>query len=207
MTIDDLDGKSVALIGPARHVAELDQRELIQGFDYVARMNHALPVPETVARNTTSRCDILYFHRDVPEKPEWVDVPLLRMNTQENFGEDIMRFSETIRDRIIRVPPMHAQNQMEETRKTPNMGPLAVADLLGCGVRRLYITGFTFYRTNIYYQGYDHELPDGLKEPDIRPDYIKGGHNPSKDLDYFIRHFAHRVEMDGVLKQIIEEHQ
>jgi len=55
-----LKGKRVVIVGPAPSIVGSDQRDLIDSYDVVVRLNRALPVPEHLKKDVGTRTDVLY---------------------------------------------------------------------------------------------------------------------------------------------------
>ncbi len=50
-----ITGKRVAIVGPAAHIVDIDQKDYIESFDIVVRLNNSLPISEDVRKTTTNK--------------------------------------------------------------------------------------------------------------------------------------------------------
>jgi hypothetical protein len=154
-------GKSVAVVGPATTVIGTSQRDKIDSYDLVVRMNKALPIPEPLWNDTGRRCDIFYhcmselaneggkIDKKVYSESgvKWFCSPYPNM---EIFAKDFVSFQKNHSDIGI---PFHAIDKdvfvkMRETMGTrPNTGMCIIADLMQSGASKIYVTGFSFFKT------------------------------------------------------------
>jgi len=171
-----VDGKTVAIVGPATTIVGSKQKDKIESFDLVVRMNKALPIPADMEIDTGSRCDL--FYHCMSERPEeggkidekvlvdagvkWFCSPYPEM---EIFAKDFVSFREKHANMPI---PFHSigRNLFEWLRDTtgtrPNTGMCLIADLLQSGASGIYVTGFTFFKTQ-YVKSY-RNISDQLME-------------------------------------------
>jgi len=208
MAIDYKD-KRVALIGPAKHITEIDQSKYLKDFDLLVRLNCTFPMPEKLKKATTDRCDVLYIIRRVIAQDEWESVKEIKLRLDALWGfEWFVRTREAQRRFIEKIAPIHPDYEFGLSKKigcTPNTGLLAMYEILDNNPKELYITGITFkadLEGKDYYDGYNREgrvkIESGLqgfKE-----------HNPEKQLEFFINYIYPKVKVDNKLKQIINEH-
>jgi hypothetical protein len=147
--------KRVCIIGPAPHILEQDQRELIDGFDVVCRINDALPVPKEMQKTTGERCDVLYIWRKVKAHPSWQNLKEIRLKPDSIFEKDWLKGEhEPYREKIVVVHPDSFYRLQRIIRTRPNTGVVAINDILDGEPKELYITGITFYQEGAYYPGY-----------------------------------------------------
>ena len=169
-----LSGCRVALVGPVPTVVGSKQHDLIESFDRIVRLNHALPIPKIMVQDVGKRTDIWYhnFWHEHPRAISPQDLSLIATATVDWLccGGPYMNLDEHyhFRDRIDFYLP-YLQNDFSFRTVSPrryiwnawrasthlNVGVSAILDLLAFNVRELYITGFTFYMgSQSYHAGY-----------------------------------------------------
>lgn len=167
-----LNGRRIVLVGPAPNFHAPGRGDLIESFDLVVRINHALPIPEELKPDLGERTDILYHNlwkgnkRALPatelvpillQSVRWVCAAYPYFNMDHPHAKDIDAFLEVLEGglpfRTVSPRPHIRLHWKMWTR--PNAGISAVGDLLRFDVSELYLTGFTFYQSDkIYHEGY-----------------------------------------------------
>lgn len=194
--------RTVALICPAEHTATLEQAELIKPYDLVVRVNDAFPMPPDVARCTTDRTDVLYIRRKCKPHKGWRSVKEIRLEPRALWQEDsIHRDYYGYRHCTTLIHPTIERELYEELGGNPNLGFLAIADILSEGPARLYVTGMSFYRTG-YFPGHKPFSPE-LKKEILEAKGELHGHSAAKQIDYWKKNWLGRVEVDSVLERIL----
>jgi hypothetical protein len=207
MTFADLvTGKSIALIAPGAYLAGTKQREKIDGFDLVARINRGFPVPLAMVEDIGERCDILFHLLSVGMAANEKEfAPLVGhvgfiVSTHHQGEPRFARFKAINRGRIPCecVPFSVVQRVRLHVRKAPNAGVVAITHLLSLPIKSLYLTGFSFYEDG-YYAGYNPKVPN-----------IKGGqagHDQTSAKAYLkelIASSAIPVEIDAVMQHVFD---
>lgn len=205
--------KTVAIIGPAQHIETIDQKKYIESFDVVCRINEALPVPLTLRRKTSSRCDVLYIWRRVKSNRCWQYLKEIRLKTDApwTYNNDSAPW---VRDdhwewmeKIVFIDPKHFFGLKNEIKTRPNTGLMAICDIMDQEPKMLYITGLTFYQTGkAYYRGYVSQIRNE-KITSLKGNFAR--HSQDEQLDYFIKNFYGRenVKCDEVLEKICQSKQ
>ncbi|MCK5614087.1 glycosyltransferase family 29 protein [Candidatus Pacearchaeota archaeon] len=157
---EELKGKRVVIVGPAPKVAFSNQGELIDSYDFVARVNKALPVPENLKQHIGTRTDLFYhclnqaenwgggkIDKDLLEKSgvKWVCSPY---GAVYPFEKDIKWFLGTDMTEVVDFHCIDAEfyKHIASTLNTRiNSGFGGILDLLHHDIEELYITGFSFY--------------------------------------------------------------
>jgi len=210
-----LKGKRVAVVGPAPHIRGTKQRELIDSYDIVVRINKALPIPANLVEDVGTKTDILYnclnpweecggaYNVDMWKKEgaQWVVCPYPPI--PPHFSKDIKNFMEYNKNRVpFRYFPIGPYQELEKTLGTrPNSGYLAIIDLLMHDIEELYITGFSFFKG-----GY---LPEYRQknEQQVMEFMAKGcGHKQTPQIEHFksIMRKDSRIKVDKFLEDMLK---
>lgn len=204
-----LDGKDVVMVGPSQSLIGSDMGPTIDEFDTVVRLNKSVPLNKALASDIGSRTDILYHCLDEPKKSK-VNVDDYLEDRVKYVVSSYPKLSYTVpninyftrinKDRIpFMVTDLGVFNEIQDEIGTrPNTGLLALVDLLGYDINKLYITGFCFYKY-LYYDGYS-DMPEiqhkrALESP---------AHDHKKQMQYWVKLYKEdkRIILDKVLKDI-----
>jgi hypothetical protein len=192
----DLLGASLAVVGNAGYLADLDQGDYIDRFDLVLRMNNFRLAG--LERQVGSRLDIFMstFHTDVKlDNPLLKRAPYLVASVPNNFskhglrwrhGQAITRALERLGRKEVFIPPNSMfQAKLREIGKYPTTGAMALYLVLEnlldvCG--DIYVTGFSFFEGRSHYfsnQAIEPANHDPLREREIlaallRPRWLTG---------------------------------
>lgn len=201
--------KRVALLGPAPHIVEFDQTRRLRDFDIIVRMNLALPLAEKVKRCTTDRCDVLYIRRKVYPVADWHNVKQVRIDPKALWGPDFLTdrdVYEPWKEKIIFLGPYYLKKGwVAEMGSNPNMGMVAIADILDNHPAQLYVSGLTFYQGPLYHPDYAARVPLETRQGMEAGRGTAFGHDQFSQIRYFKKHFAHRVKVDWVLAEILQD--
>jgi hypothetical protein len=159
-----LDGKSIALVGPAKSLLNFNYGEFIDNFDLTVRLNKSLPLQEKYNKYVGSRTDILYNSLNITDYPgeNNININFLLNNDLkficssypliQPFEKDIYNY---IHHSQYQIPfkffdeKLHNYNcKLMKTR--PFTGINAITDLLRYNIKQLFITGIDFYKSNYY---------------------------------------------------------
>jgi len=210
-----IKGKRVAVVGPAPHIVGSKQRELIDSYDIVVRINKALPIPEHLQVDIGTKTDLLYnclntwdecggaYNIDLWKKSgaQWVICPYPPIKP---FDVDIKKFINHNNNRIpFRHFPIGPYNELFKTLGTrPNSGYLAILDLLMYDIEELYITGFSFFKGG-YYPEYRQK-----NEQQVMDFMSKGcGHKQGPQIEHFkaLMRKDSRIKVDDYLKDMLND--
>lgn len=210
-----LRGKRVVVVGPAPSIVGSGQREVIDGYDVVVRLNKAFPVTLDMAKDIGTKTNIVYNcmneHpenggiinlREASKQGVWISSPYPNISP---FNRDIKRFNT--RNEKYKVP-FHAMDTTyfeylsEEMESRPNTGTCCILDLLRYDIAELYITGITFFKGGYYskYRNYD--------EKGVLDRMTKfGNHKQFKQFDFVKDVLINdpRVKCDNALQEILDE--
>jgi len=199
-----LKGKRVCLVGPAGHIMKIDQKDLIESYDIVARLNKAWPVPEGLQQCSGVRTDILYSAMATHCLPEKNMLWTKEFKKEVKFlvcpferqppCPVVMGKVKSHKIPFIQFDPERYSIVMKDLKTNPNSGTGAIIHLLLYPIKELYVTGIAFLQGG-YTTGYRNYAPN------------KGAHTPSKQIEY-IRGFIWpdpRITADEVFTNIMEK--
>jgi len=197
-------GKSVALVGPAPHI--LDRVQDLSGFDYVVRTNTAIAMPPEVVAATGPRCDVLYlavFKGWMRKASAMARVQEFRVkNTQ--LWHSTPQIHDVLmpwKDRVSIIDSDMERWLTAQVGCDPNVGLIAMVDILHERPSRLYLTGFTFFQGVSHYPGYRNGV---FSESLTKTKGETPLHRQQPQFDFFLEHIRPLVEVDDTLNQICE---
>ena len=218
-----LKNKTVAIVGPAEYISTSKQGSLIESYDLVVRINTGWNPPQELKEHTGTRTDIRYHSgAEFPNSGGMWDlekmiahgVKYVCINYPkylDYFHHDIKKFEKLNQDFGV---PFHCWTDLElylsfhhylGTRM--NTGLAAIVDLLLYDIKELYVTGFTFYRTD-FSKGFK---PDGYYKNVILKEYnkeketmINHAQIPQIKLLKLLDQTDTRLVLDQEVKNVIE---
>ena len=209
-----VEGKCIALVGPAQSIIGTEKGELIDKFDLVVRLNKSIPLPSSLKNDIGTKTDIIYNSLNTSDFPGENNLnPKLYKKYGVKFVCSSYPFNSNIfHDDIVNYVykykfelPLKVMNDIkfrnfEKILKTrPYTGTCAIMDLLSYPIKYLYITGLDFYQTK-YYNEYRRISKEGLK-------YNKNSaiHQCKPQLDYLkhISIFDNRIILDSFLDKLL----
>ena len=199
-----LRDKKVCLVGPAGHIESWDQKDLIESYDVVIRLNKSWPVPEFLQKCSGVRTDILYSAMASHCLPD--DILTNMSKFKDNVKFLVCPFARDIpwsnaSQRIInsdipfiRFDSNRYESMMIKLKTNPNTGIAAIIHLLLYPIKELYITGIAFLQGD-YVSGYRSHAPKLCS------------HTPSLQINYFREHCwgDPRISADEVFAAIMEK--
>ena len=189
---DFLQGKTVALVGPAKTMVGSAQGPSIDQYDVVIRTNKALPIPDRLKADIGTRTDVLYNCLNQGEDAggpikldlwknelEWLCSPYPKYSY---FQSGVERF-EKVNKGLVKFNVFDLEEYLSFEKQLgcrPNTGVLAIHELLRSPLRQLYITGFTFFKGGYYseYRDYTEAKVLGLIK-------AAGFHKVEPQLEWF----------------------
>lgn len=208
-----VNGKTVAIVGPANSVVGTNRGSLIDKFDVVIRLNKALPIPKKLMCDIGSRTDIVYNALNTTDFPgqnildtnfykqngvKFVVSPYPLVNV---FFNDIMNYIQRYQfDIPFRTVDTGKYNKFTQQIKTrPYTGTSAIMDILSFNIKALYITGIDFYNTPYYsqYRRVNKKKLVGLRENAIHLAY------PQMEFLLFRSLTDNRVLLDNTLEKLL----
>ncbi len=211
--IRDISRKRLIIVGPAAYLKGMALGKYIDSFDYIVRVNHAIPIdyPEDYG----TRTDILYHImsrrnlRNTEKKliskeeiQEWEDHGLKWLVSRHDF------FSRRVREMSPRINGAfpwiciraHFYTRMRQAvKRSPNTGLVAIAHMLTSQLTELQIIGFDFYRSGVY-PGYG-DFRRGEEAQSVNQHW----HDTQSQVDYLRKVSTRdpRVKIDDTLNKIL----
>ena len=209
-----VEGKSIALVGPAQSILGTNKGSIIDKFDLTVRLNKSIPLPSNIKEDIGTRSDIIYNSLNTSDFPGENNLnPKLYKKygvkfvcTSYPFNHNI--FHDDILNYVYKYKfelPLKVMNDIkyknfESSLGTrPYTGTCAIMDLLSYPIKYLYITGLDFYQTK-YYSEYRKISKDTLK-------YNKNNiiHQCKPQMDYLknVSLFDNRIILDSFLDKLL----
>ena len=211
--LNALAGKKVIIVGPAAYMLGKKKGEFINTFDYIVRVNHAIPIEHPA--DYGSRTDILYHilsRRNLASATKkLIGREEILLWKRSNLKWLVSRH-DVISRRIREMGPklkgsfpwvcIRAKFYMsvrQSVKRSPNTGIVAIAHLLTSQLKELHIMGFDFYRTGVY-PGYGNFRP-GEEAGSIN----KNWHETESQVDYLRKLVTRdvRLKPDKTLSDIL----
>ena len=215
---DLITNKTVAIIGPAGYVENVNLSLSLASVDTIIRPNCQIVNNEIfLPINTTRRCDIVY-HSGIPlnsfvknyngrnviiRKRSALSLNTIKIYYENNVKGIIVVQSianPIIRHRVDilkRKSPIPIYYMMETPQQRFfRTGIKSLIDILNHNPRKLFIYGYDFYSTqNNGFKGYYGGNENGLSP----------SHNTRKEMKYFIKHILSRpnVMIDSFLSSVV----
>jgi hypothetical protein len=209
-----IEGKTIALVGPAQSIIGTGKGNIIDKFDLVVRLNKSIPLPSNIKDDIGSRSDIIYNSLNTSDFPgennlnpkfyKKYGVKFVCTSYPFNhnvFHDDILNYVYKYKFEL----PLKVMNDLkfknfEKSLGTrPYTGTCAIMDLLSYPIKYLYITGLDFYQTK-YYSEYRRISKGTLK-------YNKNNmiHQCKPQIDYLknISLFDNRIILDTFLDKLL----
>jgi|GEM_PF-1038971 len=211
--LEALSGKRVIIVGPAAYMLESGSGKYINSFDFVVRVNHAIPIehPEDYG----SRTDILY-HILSRRNLKSADKKLIgkeEIALWERSGLKWLVSRHDIYSRRIREMGPKLKGHFpwvcirakfytkirQSVKRSPNTGVVAITHLLTSQLKELHICGFDFYRTGVY-AGYGDFRP-GEEATSVNSNW----HETESQVEYLRKLVTRdiRLKPDEVLTKIL----
>lgn len=225
MYFDFLNGKRVAIVGPASYLKHLDTGPFIDSFDVVVRINRGTELINAYSNSIGRRTDILYnclikspdnggdlnIKRYHAHGIQWVStIPGSDINgvcKSQRLHKmvsriDVFKIKRNFKFHIMDHKEYSMLNIQIESRA--NTGFAAIFDLLSHGVAELYVTGFSFYLDS-FMAGYKQGCTRDEQEF-ARQCYISERHKQKPQWRYLKRTFNsdERLKADPVLMKILD---
>tara|TARA_R110002020_G_scaffold47937_2_gene137039 strand:+ start:97911 stop:98648 length:738 start_codon:yes stop_codon:yes gene_type:complete len=219
-----LKGKRVAIVGPADSAYSTGLGDYIDGFDFVVRVNRAPYIVATgkFKADIGTRTDILFhsFHENDESGGGILDFDMYKkqslkylINPRNNRAgiQMTLNFYKKYHQsqKVFTLPKKLHQLVCEPLGEfRPTIGYLALMSLLHSQFSELYITGFTFYKTD-FGAGYR----DHIKTKEAAKDFIKkvGVHDINMEFYGFrdlvtIMTLNKKIILDLKLIEILQAH-
>jgi hypothetical protein len=220
-----LQGKTVALVGPAAYLTKLDTGSYIDSFDIVVRVNRGIELIDDFADSIGRRTDVIYNCLiESPDNGGIIDInKLLRNNVQwvstipdSDFSgqctsnrlhrmvkrRTVFKIKRNFNFHIMDYKGYGIVNQKVDSRS--NTGFSAIFDLLNHGVSKLYITGYSFYLDD-FIKGYKKGCARNEKQF-AEQCFFSKRHKQEPQWKYLKEVYATNsvIEVDRVLEEILK---
>jgi hypothetical protein len=214
-------GKTIAVVGPARTLLGRNQGAHIDAHDLVVRFNDTFDLPSRpgMAADVGGRTDILYCNQVVLKQT--ID----RASRQPGLQyivctNNSLSFSVDNEPRLARrapTPPLRVVHAPSATLSAwlrgnwARTGMVAILDLLSFDVRRLFITGMTFYHGGGHVLAPESRELHPLKNRDGSSSQSRSGQGHDSYLELEImkvlaREYAQVIEVDETLATLLNPH-
>ncbi len=209
-----LNGKTIALIGPAQSIIGTEKGHIIDKFDLVVRLNKSIPLPSSLKNDIGSRTDIVYNSLNTSDFP---GENKLSPSLYKKYGVKFVCSSYPFNHKIFHddianyvykykfelpfkvMDDIKFRNFERSLGTRPYTGTCAIMDLLSYPIKYLYISGLDFYQTK-YYNEYRRTTKESLK-------YTKNNpiHQAKPQLEYLkhISFFDNRIILDTFLDKLV----
>ena len=169
-----IEGKNVAIVGPANYLLDLSIGDYIDSFDIVLRINRGLELIPAYSQKLGTRTDILYHCLlESPDNGGPIDINFYKKNnlkwfcTMPKTGYDgkvyPYRFPKNTKYLSLlkvlynfnfhKVGSDILKEIQKEIKCKPNTGLISIIDILSFKPKKLFITGFSFYLDS-FIEGY-----------------------------------------------------
>ena len=212
-----LRNRTVVLVGPSYHTKGTKQVDIINSYDVVVRMNIGFRVTsEKVRKDIGDRINVLYcglstyfFHTKLFSYESFKDMKKRGLKWivcthQKGTINRLKKVNESSKFSINIVPKKDYKYVRNKMKKKPSTGIVTVYNLLQYDIKKLYITGMSFYdigaikKRRSYYGGYQDNI--------IYIDKKKINHNMVRETGLMRDLYENdkRIECDEVLKEILQ---
>jgi hypothetical protein len=210
-----IKNKKVIIVGPSITVQECNLGSFINNFDVVVRLNKSLPIPIKMHPHIGNRTDILYNSLNITDFPgeNKFDPYFLKKQKVKYlrcpyppispFTNDIKSFYRKNKNTVdFGHIDTNYYIKLEHSLGTrPYTGTCAIADLLHCGVKELFVMGIDFYtyKHSFYYRNISERKLQKLRNNNI--------HRRKPQINLLRRFYLldNRLIVDNILDEILLE--
>lgn len=208
-------GKTVAIVGPADSALEIKNGSYIDTFDIVIRINKGIEIADRYPEFLGTKTDILVHGLSQNtcgkiDKKLWKKKGVIYTIYPENY-DCSLNFSALMQyftqDKVylkIQQPSKKYYSTFRDKlgNSFPNSGFSSIYYVLNSKPKKVFITGFTFYKTP-----YVNEYASSVGNENILDEILRTNyHNPNNDFDLFknmIKESSLEIEVDNQLKSIL----
>lgn len=191
-----LHGKSIALVGPAAYLEALGLGHVIDSYDLVARVGDMFP-REDDQRDYGSKTDIIFDNLCgwINQPPRKIDKPNYLKVLKNNYLRCMAEENQNYKDFIIEqrnhpfiLSKIH-DRKIYELKKIigfyPTKGIFSIVDFLSYPIKKLYVTGLSFYQKDFSQRSYaDFYWPEGNSVA-FEENEQQGSHHFGKEWEFF----------------------
>ena len=219
---DFLKDKKVILVGPSESLLKNKNKEFIESFDIIVRVNRGIEPTDKYGEYVGERTDILYNcmleHPDnggiidadyfASKKVKFVvyhsEVDFHGVATDKEPSHLKPKTIKKLNNNNISTNKINFEfyNKISSQVKcSPNTGYIAIFDLLNYDVKELYITGFTFYLDK-FMPGYKDQVD---KEEFNNKCFTSQRHNQKNLWEFLKKSYAEnsKLKVDPYLHKIL----
>ena len=219
---DFLKDKKVILVGPSESLLKKKNKEFIESFDVIVRVNRGIEPTRKYHKYIGTRTDILYncmlehpdnggiidanyfaskkvkfvvYHPEVDYHGVAVD------NDPPHLKNETIQELQNNNISVKRINCELYNNISSQVECRPNTGFIAIFDLLHYDIKELYITGFTFYLDK-FMPGYKDEVD---KEEFTDKCFNSQRHNQKRLWEFLKKSYAEnsKLKTDPYLHKIL----
>lgn len=214
-----LKGKKVVLVGPSWHTKHTNQKDLIESYDIVIRINNGFIISEKKQIDIGRRTDVLYcslgdyfFTKDILSRKKiensnikWI---IGTGHHKSGFLKPVFsKIDKKIQKRMVSSSKFKNVVSKIGTKKKITSGMVTIFDLLEYEFIELYITGFTFYNIFFSEKRKKYYYKDYMENYLSKASNVYAAHDNKKEF-YFFKNLCNedkRIICDDILKKIMEE--
>ena len=203
-----VNGKRIALVGPAPYLENVQLKDKLYSYDLIVRLNRDFPPPQRFFENIGSKTDLLYV---VSAKLNATDFRFVKQVEHHSIKSIVITFPHPGRCHTVKqhlkhcclfrdINPDDYTVYNEHLNAKPATGNMAILDLLSYDIKELFICGITFYRDGLYHDGY----ADAKQKAKVKRSQ-ETRHKPENQLEFMLKVFREdaRVTVEENMKTII----
>jgi len=225
-----INGKSVVVVGPSKHLVGKNLGKLIDTYDIVCRVNYIKA--KGYVKDYGKRCDLFFYNcatldiemmsdqfkqnPDVANKIKLVVCPVVKavgpdrwQEWPDDFVSPVVENFKKINDYDIPyywIGIPNYRSLYNDFGVEPNSGMLTIAILLYYPIEELFLTGFSFYQQqggryeDVYYDSY---LPQQFRNPKWSG---QRSHKQGPQIEFFIsklKEHGSKIRIDSFLNNLL----
>lgn len=219
---DYLKNKRVIIIGPSKSLLRNKNKNFIESFDVIVRVNRGIEPIEKFNEYIGSKTDILYnCMLEHSDNGGIIDINLLTKNNVKYIiyhpevtfeGISIQQKPKILNNNTLKniednniithmIDSTFYNTISSQVNCRPNTGFIALFHLLSYNIKELYITGYTFYLDE-FMNGYK----DHINKEQFRDKCFKSKRHNQQNLWKFLkeqRNIDKRIKTDKYLEKIL----
>jgi len=207
----DISNKRVCIVGPAKHIENLNDAELIDSYDVVIRFVGSLPLSDRLKQCVGSKTDIIISSeipprhiKDLDMVRRYSNVLMIPCTSTKASGpyapinQSVNRLKKLDDIDLLLMDDELFKRIGQKVHTHPTTGFSALMQILSYNIAELYIVGFTFSHERV------QEYVDYSNVTDARVlrDLETGWHNVTNEKFYFLKYIMadKRVKIDKYMK-------
>lgn len=215
--LNDFKNKRIAIIGPANSAIENELGSYIDGFDIVVRINKSIDVVDKYAKFIGNKTTVLFHGLDETPKTgcgsiettKWKKKGVKKVYYPLNIDKFYLNLTNYFKKNSALLPisqidkALYDEISYKLDNFIPTTGFAAIYILLSSNFKELYISGFTFFKTN-HLSGYREDLKDNSEAILLMKQY--GNHDPEREFELFkkmIKNNKRNIKLDTKLLELL----